>query len=55
MHKVLTADRRLVSIKLTGSAWDNFKERFHLVRTHDGPWIPRCDLAQYEIGNRKAI
>ena len=51
MIRTMTADRRIIAC----TAADLLALAPWYVRASDGVYVPRCDLAQYEAGNRAAI
>jgi hypothetical protein len=51
--KVMTPDRRIVEVN---SAWmQDSATLLDYVQAKDGVWVPKCDLAQYEAGDRPLV
>lgn len=50
-EKLMRWDRTVVEV--SSEFMRNYASRFHYVKATDGVWVPRCDLQQYEAGQRK--
>ncbi len=51
--KVLTADRRLIVVQTCNEAMSRELLPDYYVAASDGTMVPRCDLRQYEVGERQ--